>query len=73
MEFKLEVVVLPVSDVERAKAFYVDRLGFTLDVDQSVPGGMRVVQSAASNIRLHASAAAVTLPDRRCRLRSWGE
>jgi catechol 2,3-dioxygenase-like lactoylglutathione lyase family enzyme len=43
MDFKLELVVLPVSDLDRAKAFYVDRAGFTLDVDV-VAGDFRVVQ-----------------------------
>ena len=33
MDWKLEVVVVPVSDVERAKAFYIDRLGFVVDND----------------------------------------
>jgi len=33
MEMKLELVPLPVSDVDRAKAFYVDKVGFTLDHD----------------------------------------
>ena len=33
MDFKLELVVVPVSDVDRAKAFYTDKVGFTLDVD----------------------------------------
>ena len=44
MEFRLEVVVIPVSDVDRAKAFYVDRLGFTLDVDHAPNESFRVVQ-----------------------------
>jgi catechol 2,3-dioxygenase-like lactoylglutathione lyase family enzyme len=43
MDWKLEVVVLPVADVDRAKAFYVDKAGFTLDVDYSA-GDFRVVQ-----------------------------
>lgn len=43
MEYKLEVVVVPVSDVDRAKAFYVDQVGFHLDVDHAA-GAMRVVQ-----------------------------
>lgn len=43
MEYKLEVVVVPVSDVDRAKAFYVDRVGFHLDVDHDA-GAIRVVQ-----------------------------
>ena len=33
MDWKLEVVIAPVSDVERARAFYVDKLGFRLDTD----------------------------------------
>jgi catechol 2,3-dioxygenase-like lactoylglutathione lyase family enzyme len=33
MDMKLEVIVLPVADVDRAKAFYEDRVGFHLDVD----------------------------------------
>ncbi|MFE9785530.1 VOC family protein [Nocardia salmonicida] len=44
MDMKLEVVVLPVADVDRAKAFYVDRLGFRLDADFPVDDGYRVVQ-----------------------------
>ncbi|WP_280348382.1 VOC family protein [Nocardia neocaledoniensis] len=44
MDMKLEVVVLPVADVDRAKAFYVDRLGFRLDADFPVDAGYRVVQ-----------------------------
>lgn len=44
MEFKLEVVVVPVSDVDRAKAFYADQLGFNVDVDHAMSEDMRVVQ-----------------------------
>lgn len=43
MDWKLEVVTVPVSDVDRAKEFYRDKVGFTLDVDHD-GGGMRVVQ-----------------------------
>jgi len=43
MDWKLEVVVVPVADVDRAKAFYVDQIGFNLDVDQDM-GATRVVQ-----------------------------
>jgi catechol 2,3-dioxygenase-like lactoylglutathione lyase family enzyme len=45
MDWKLEVVVIPVSDVDRAKSFYVDQVGFTLDVDHHGAGDMRVVQT----------------------------
>jgi catechol 2,3-dioxygenase-like lactoylglutathione lyase family enzyme len=42
--FSIEVIVLPVSDVERALRFYVDRVGFILDVDYSPTRVFRVVQ-----------------------------
>ena len=44
MDFKLELVVVPVSDVDRAKAFYVDKMGFNVDVDHSAGDAFRVVQ-----------------------------
>jgi predicted enzyme related to lactoylglutathione lyase len=44
MRMKLELVPLPVSDVDRAIAFYVDTLGFTKDVDVEPSAGVRVVQ-----------------------------
>lgn len=40
----LELVPVPVTDVERAKAFYRDRLGFRLDVDVNPEPGVRIVQ-----------------------------
>jgi catechol 2,3-dioxygenase-like lactoylglutathione lyase family enzyme len=43
MHFKLEVIVLPVADVDRAKAFY-ESLGWRLDADVPGDGGFRVVQ-----------------------------
>jgi catechol 2,3-dioxygenase-like lactoylglutathione lyase family enzyme len=44
MDFKLELVLIPVSDVDRAKAFYVEKCGFTLDVDHQPNDEFRVVQ-----------------------------
>jgi catechol 2,3-dioxygenase-like lactoylglutathione lyase family enzyme len=44
VEWKLELVLLPVADVDRAKAFYTDQVGFNLDVDTSPGEGFRVVQ-----------------------------
>jgi catechol 2,3-dioxygenase-like lactoylglutathione lyase family enzyme len=44
MDWKLEVVVVPVSDVDRAKAFYSERVGFIVDVDHSPNDHFRVVQ-----------------------------
>ena len=43
MNWTLEVVVVPVSDVDRAKAFYAERLGFSVDHDTKVTEG-RIVQ-----------------------------
>jgi catechol 2,3-dioxygenase-like lactoylglutathione lyase family enzyme len=44
MDMRLELVLLPVSDVDRAKAFYTEKLGFSLDVDTSPTPEFRVVQ-----------------------------
>ena len=44
MNWTLEVVVVPVSDVDRAKAFYEDQLGFNVDHDTSVSDEVRFVQ-----------------------------
>ena len=44
MDWKLELVAVPVSDVDRAKAFYVDKAGFHPDHDQRVSEDMRFVQ-----------------------------
>jgi catechol 2,3-dioxygenase-like lactoylglutathione lyase family enzyme len=44
MDWKLELVVVPVSDVDRAKAFYRDQLGFNADRDHVVSDELRFVQ-----------------------------
>src|SRR5687767_12566664 len=44
MDYKLELVVMPVSDVDRAKEFYVDKCGFNLDVDHQPNDNFRVDQ-----------------------------
>jgi len=44
MDMRLEVVVVPVSDVDRAKAFYSEKVGFNVDVDQRFGDKFRVVQ-----------------------------
>jgi catechol 2,3-dioxygenase-like lactoylglutathione lyase family enzyme len=44
VKFSVEVITLPVSDVDRALRFYVDRVGFTLDVDYAPSDAFRVVQ-----------------------------
>jgi catechol 2,3-dioxygenase-like lactoylglutathione lyase family enzyme len=44
MDYRLEVVVVPVSDVERAKGFYAEKMGFNVDHDSSPAEGVRLVQ-----------------------------
>ena len=44
MDIKLELVALPVTDVDRAKKFYVDQVGFVADIDQTVSDEIRFVQ-----------------------------
>lgn len=44
MDYKLEVVVVPVSDVDRAKHFYADQMGFVVDVDHALNDQIRIVQ-----------------------------
>jgi catechol 2,3-dioxygenase-like lactoylglutathione lyase family enzyme len=44
VDWKLELIVVPVSDVDRSKAFYLDQLGFGLEVDHRPNEHFRVVQ-----------------------------
>ena len=44
MDYRLELVVIPVSDVDRAKAFYTEKVGFNADHDQTVSDEIRFVQ-----------------------------
>ena len=44
MDWKIELVAIPVTDVDRAKAFYVDRVGFHADHDHQVNEALRFVQ-----------------------------
>jgi catechol 2,3-dioxygenase-like lactoylglutathione lyase family enzyme len=44
VDWKLELVVVPVSDVDRAKAFYTEQAGFQVDVDRQLSPDFRVVQ-----------------------------
>jgi len=47
MDWKLEVVTIPVADLDRAKSFYVEKLGFNADIDFSVSDEVRLVQLTA--------------------------
>ena len=44
MDMRIELIFVPVSDVDRAKAFYVDQVGFVADYDQTPYEGLRFVQ-----------------------------
>jgi catechol 2,3-dioxygenase-like lactoylglutathione lyase family enzyme len=44
MDLRLELVPMPVTNVDRAKAFYADKVGFNVDLDERFANGMRVVQ-----------------------------
>lgn len=44
MDWTLEMIVVPVSDIDRSKTFYVDLMGFVVDVDVEVPTDGRIVQ-----------------------------
>ena len=44
MDMKLELVLVPVTDVDQAKAFYTEKMGFVLDVDHKASEEFRVVQ-----------------------------
>ena len=59
MDYKLELVVVPVSDVDRAKAFYIDKVGFDLLVDHQAGEDFRVVQLTPPG-----SACSITIGDR---------
>jgi catechol 2,3-dioxygenase-like lactoylglutathione lyase family enzyme len=44
MDFRIELLLIPVSDVDQAKAFYTEQVGFNLDVDHRAGDNFRVVQ-----------------------------
>jgi catechol 2,3-dioxygenase-like lactoylglutathione lyase family enzyme len=56
MDWKLEVVVLPATDVDRSKQFYSEKLGFNVDVDTKIGESARIVQ-----LTPHGSACSVTI------------
>ncbi len=64
MDMKLEVIPIPVSDVDRAKAFYSERAGFTLDLDTVIGEGVRLVQLTppGSGCSIHLNTALTKVP-----------
>ena len=65
MDWKLELVVVPVSDVDRAKDFYIEKAGFQPDVDHSSGDNFRVVQ--LTRRARHARSRSCTTPRRPAR------
>ena len=56
MDWKLELVAVPVSDVDRAKEFYAEKVGFNLDHDHKVSDDIRFVQFTS-----HGSACSIAI------------
>ncbi len=51
MNWTLEVVPVPVSDMDRSKKFYADKVGFAVDLDDEVAPGVRIIQMTPSGSR----------------------
>ena len=64
MDWKLEVVPVPVKDVDRAKRFYGDQVGFVVDLDTQISDEMRLVQLTppGSGCSIHLSRGILNMP-----------
>ena len=64
MDWKLEVVPIPVSDVDRAKRFYGEQVGFVVDLDTRLGDGIRLVQltTPGSGCSIHLSTGILSMP-----------
>ena len=64
MDFRLEVVPVPVLDVDRAKRFYAEQVGFVVDLDTQIGDGMRLVQLTprGSGCSIHLSTGILNMP-----------
>ncbi len=64
MDWKLEVVPIPVSDVDRAKRFYGEQVGFLVDLDTRLGDGIRLVQLTppGSGCSIHLSTGILNMP-----------
>lgn len=64
MDMKIEVITVPVTDVDRSLAFYRDGLGFVVDIDEQVTDGMRFVQLTppGSACSIHIGSGITTAP-----------
>ena len=64
MEWKLEVVPVPVADVDRAKEFYAEKMGFDVDLDTRLDNGIRLIQLTppGSGCSIHLSVGMLNVP-----------
>jgi catechol 2,3-dioxygenase-like lactoylglutathione lyase family enzyme len=64
MDWKLEVVPVPVTDVDRAKHFYSEQVGFVVDLDTQISDEMRLVQLTppGSGCSIHLSRGILSMP-----------
>jgi catechol 2,3-dioxygenase-like lactoylglutathione lyase family enzyme len=64
MDLRLEVVPIPVSDVDRAKRFYSEQVGFVVDLDTHLSDGVRLVQLTppGSGCSIHLSTGILNIP-----------
>jgi len=64
MDWKLEVVPVPVADVERAKEFYAEKMGFDVDLDTQLGNGVHLVQLTppGSGCSIHLSVGMLNVP-----------
>lgn len=64
MDWKIEVVPVPVTDVDRAKRFYAEGLGFVVDLDTRIGDGVRLVQLTppGSGCSIHLSSGMLDVP-----------
>ena len=64
MYWKLEVVPIPITDVDRAKRFYAEQVGFVVDLDTQIADGVRLVQLTppGSGCSIHLSTGILDVP-----------
>jgi hypothetical protein len=64
MDWKLEVVPVPITDVDRAKHFYSEQVGFVVDLDTQITDEMRLVQLTppGSGCSIHLSRGILNMP-----------
>jgi len=51
MDWKIEVVTIPVSDIDRARDFYAEKVGFAVDIDHRISDDLRLVQLTPLGLR----------------------